>query len=173
MSISNLGSNQHTDENVIGSLDTPAHFTRLPGDEVVIGSYDPLANTTPASDDHMYADDTGVGTWDPLSNIDHVTIMDGCNCAACQGLRDAQGGTDDANPKNIDPTGANPEGNYIGELLPLGTNPDGSHFFTGNRNVDATLIGSKWGTLNLTYSFPTSGSNYNGSGYDTNGVSLY
>ncbi|RYD25129.1 MAG: hemolysin, partial [Lysobacteraceae bacterium] len=31
----------------------------------------------------------------------------------------------------------------------------------------------KWGTLNLTYSFPTSGSNYNGSGYDTNGVSLY
>jgi Ca2+-binding RTX toxin-like protein len=173
MSISNLGSNQHTDENVIGSLDTPAHSTRLPGDEVVIGSYDPLANTTPASDDHMYADDTGVGTWDPLSNIDHVTIMDGCNCAACQGLRDAQGGTDDANPKNIDPTGANPEGNYIGELLPLGTNPDGSHFFTGNRNVDATLIGSKWGTLNLTYSFPTSGSNYNGSGYDTNGVSLY
>ena len=58
-------------------------------------------------------------------------------------------------------------------MLPLGTNPDGSHFFTGNRNVDATLIGSKWGTTNLTYSFPTSGSNYNGSGYDSNGVSHY
>ena len=60
-----------------------------------------------------------------------------------------------------------------GQLLTLGTNPDGSHFFTGNRNIDATLIGSKWGTLNLTYSFPTSGSNYSGSGYDSNGVSLY
>ena len=60
-----------------------------------------------------------------------------------------------------------------GELLTLGTNPDGSHFFTGIRNVDAALIGSKWSTTNLTYSFPTSGSNYSGSGYDSNGVSLY
>lgn len=60
-----------------------------------------------------------------------------------------------------------------GELLTLGTNPDGSHFFTGIRNIDAALIGSKWSTTNLTYSFPTSGSNYSGSGYDTNGVSLY
>jgi Ca2+-binding RTX toxin-like protein len=67
--------------------------------------------------------------------------------------------------------GANSPSN--GELLTLGTNPDGSHYFTGNRNVDATLIGSKWSTTNLTYSFPTSGSNYSGSGYDTNGVSLY
>ena len=60
-----------------------------------------------------------------------------------------------------------------GQLLTLGTNPDGSHFFTGNRNIDATLIGSKWGMTNLTYSFPTSGSNYSGAGYDSNGVSLY
>ena len=58
-------------------------------------------------------------------------------------------------------------------MLTLGTNPDGSRSFTGNRNVDATLIGSKWGTQNLTFSFPTSGSNYNGIGYDSNGVSLY
>ncbi|MFL6857654.1 MAG: M10 family metallopeptidase C-terminal domain-containing protein, partial [Allosphingosinicella sp.] len=69
--------------------------------------------------------------------------------------------------------GANPQSGNIGVLLTLITNPDGSHSFTGNRNVDAVLIGSKWGTLNLTYSFPTSGSNYNGSGYDANGVSLY
>ena len=70
-------------------------------------------------------------------------------------------------------TEANPDTQNIGQLLTLGTNPDGSHFFTGNRNVDATLIGSRWGTTNLTYSFPTSGSNYNGGNYDPNGVSLY
>ncbi|THD34591.1 MAG: matrixin family metalloprotease [Sphingomonas sp.] len=72
-----------------------------------------------------------------------------------------------------DPTGANPSTGNIGVLLNLGTNPDGTHFFTGNRNIDATLIGSKWGTTDLTYSFPTSGSNYNGNNYDPNGVSLY
>ena len=71
------------------------------------------------------------------------------------------------------PTDANPENQNIGVVLPLGTNPDGSHFFTGIRNVDAALIGSKWGITNLTYSFPTSGSNYNGKTYDSNGVSLY
>ncbi|SFO11228.1 DUF4214 domain-containing protein [Sphingomonas sp. OK281] len=166
MNISKLG-NTNPDPNHVGGS-PEAYSNRLPGDEVVIGSYDPLAVTTPISDGEM-----GVGTWDPLADIGHETIMEGCNCAGCQGLREAQGGVDGSNPKNIDPTGANPEGNNIGELLPLGTNPDGSHFFTGNRNIDATLIGSKWGTLNLTYSFPTSGSNYNGSGYDTNGVSLY
>jgi Ca2+-binding RTX toxin-like protein len=70
-------------------------------------------------------------------------------------------------------TDANPEGNNLGVLLNLVTNPDGSRSFTGNRNIDAILIGSKWGTQNLTFSFPTSGSNYNGLGYDPNGVSLY
>jgi len=80
----------------------------------------------------------------------------------------SKGGAPEGNPND-----ANPVGNNIGELLTLGTNPDGSHFFSGNRNVDATLIGSKWSTTNLTYSFPTSGSNYSGSGYDSNGVSLY
>ncbi|MES3154314.1 DUF4214 domain-containing protein [Sphingomonas faeni] len=168
MTISNLGSVQPDNNGHVGALDSPVPSNRLPGDDIVIGSFDPSANLTPLPESDM-----GVGTWDPLAEIDHLTIMSGCGCAACQGMRDAQGGTDSANPKNVDPTGANPEGNYIGELLPLGTNPDGSHFFTGNRNVDAALIGSKWGTLNLTYSFPTSGSNYNGSGYDTNGVSLY
>ena len=68
---------------------------------------------------------------------------------------------------------ANPTSGNIGVLLTLITNPDGSHSFTGNRNIDAVLIGSKWGTTNLTFSFPSSGSNYNGSGYDANGVSLY
>ena len=64
-----------------------------------------------------------------------------------------KGGPGDANP-------ATP----IGEVLPIYTNPDGSRSITGDRNVDATLIGSKWGTTNITFSFPTSGSNYNGTG---------
>ncbi len=113
--------------------------------------------------------DMGPGTLDPLSEIPHETIVSGCGCAICQGLREAEGA--DKNTRGV--TDANPEGENIGTLLNLITNPDGSRSFTGNRNVDATLIGSKWGTQTLTYSFPTSGSNYNGSGYDTNGVSLY
>jgi Ca2+-binding RTX toxin-like protein len=68
---------------------------------------------------------------------------------------------------------ANPESGGIGLVLTLLTNPDGSHSFTGVRNIDAVLIGSKWGTLNLTFSFPAAGSNYNGRGYDSNGVSNY
>ena len=76
-------------------------------------------------------------------------------------------------PVKLNATGANPESGGIGVVLPLVTNPDGTRSFTGDRNVDAVLIGSKWGTLNLTYSFPTSGSNYNGTGLDSNGVNAY
>ncbi len=185
MSISNLGNIVPTDEGT-GSINPLTQFNRLNGDDVVIGSYDPLADTTPLLNNELAVGsgspltdinhtpgDMGPGSLDALAGIEHTVVVAGCGCALCQGLREAETGAKDTTPKDVDPTGANPEGNNIGELLPLGTNPDGSHFFTGNRNVDATLIGSKWGTLNLTYSFPTSGSNYNGSGYDTNGVSLY
>jgi Ca2+-binding RTX toxin-like protein len=107
---------------------------------------------------------------DSPSEITHVTVVEGCGCPVCQGFRDA--GTDGATPKG-GVNDANPDSGYLGVLLPLVTNPDGSRSFTGDRNVDATLIGSKWGTMNITYSFPTSGTNYNGAGYDSNGVSLY
>ncbi|KQN00021.1 hypothetical protein ASE78_17795 [Sphingomonas sp. Leaf25] len=109
----------------------------------------------------------GTGTVDLLTDIPHETVVAGCGCAICQGMRDGV----DKTQSGV--TDANPEGNNIGTLLTLVTNPDGSRSFTGNRNVDATLIGSKWGTQNLTYSFPLTGSNYNGNGYDSNGVSLY
>ncbi|MDB5680122.1 M10 family metallopeptidase C-terminal domain-containing protein [Sphingomonas bacterium] len=85
---------------------------------------------------------------------------------------DVRGGKAGGAPAG-DPTGANVAPGGPGTLLTLGTNPDGSHYFTGIRNVDAVLIGSKWGSTNLTYSFPTSGTNYNGSGYSSDGVSLY
>jgi Ca2+-binding RTX toxin-like protein len=110
------------------------------------------------------------GSWDSPAEITHLTVVEGCGCAACQGLREA--GTDGATSKG-GVSGANPESGGIGVLLPLVTNPDGSRSFTGDRNVDAALIGSKWGTSNLTFSFPTSGSNYNGTGLDSNGVSNY
>lgn len=114
-------------------------------------------------------DQTSV-SWDPLSEIIHDKVVEGCGCAACQA---ATKDDDDAASGGGGATDANPEGNNLGVLLPLVTNPDGSKSITGNRNVDAILIGSKWGTQNLTFSFPESGSNYNGSGYDTNGVSQY
>ena len=98
-------------------------------------------------------------TWDTLSELSQVNVTYG------------DSGVWGATSKGI--TGANPEGAPIGEVLPLITNPDGSRSITGNRNVDAALIGSKWGTLNLTVSFPTSGTNYNGSGLDSNGVNAY
>src|SRR5215203_3315523 len=91
-------------------------------------------------------------TWDPLSET-HQTVDLPWDAYS-----------DGSTPKFTD---ANPEGHPIGEVLPIIVNSDGSKSITGDRNVDATLIGSKWGTLNLTYSFPTSGSNYNGSGFDS------
>ena len=117
--------------------------------------------------DNAPAGDLPDGSWE---DITHLGLVEGCGCAACQGLRDA--GTDGATSKG-GINGANPESGNIGVLLPLVTNPDGSFSITGDRNVDAALIGSKWGTLNLTYSFPTSGSNYNGAGFDSQGVSFY
>ncbi|NIJ20310.1 Ca2+-binding RTX toxin-like protein [Sphingomonas naasensis] len=113
-------------------------------------------------------------SWDSLSEVVHNRYVEGCGCAGCQGSHKTGTHEDDTGASGGgSATGANPEGGSLGVLLPLVTNPDGSKSITGNRNVDAVLIGSKWGTQNLTYSFPTAGSNYNGIGYDTNGVSSY
>lgn len=101
----------------------------------------------------------------------------GCGCAICRAIRDTgevrKGGVDDditVSPGDLDPTGASYPPN--GELLNLQRDPAGFYFFTGNRNIDAVLIGSKWKTLDLTYSFPTDGSNYNQSGTES-GYNLY
>ena len=132
----------------------------------------------------MSISETGLGatngggvTWDPLAEVTHETVVQGCDCPICKGLREqALHGKvkDTAAPDTTDGiTDANPAGNPLGVLLNLVTNPDGTRSFTGNRNVDATLIGSKWGTLELTYSFPTLGSNYNGSTPLNAGVDNY
>jgi len=154
-----------------------------PSNDVVIGIQDPRADLPPltvdgadpavaSTGDPVLDGNRGSLTWDSLSGIDHTTVVAGCGCAACQGMlakdeltADQKGGGD--------PLSANPEGNNIGTLLNLVTNPDGSRSFSGNRNVDAILIGSKWGISELTYSFPTTGSNYNGSVALTDGVDKY
>lgn len=161
-----------------------------PTDDVMIGISDPQSGADPLTFDPLTLDmspdtppsvdftPTGVLTTDGIS-VDHTTVVAGCSCAFCMGARDTSSDDSTAALKaanlqsTFDPTAANPASGNIGTLLNLVTNPDGSRSFTGIRNVDATLIGSKWGTTNLTYSFPTSGSNYNGATFDTNGVSLY
>jgi Ca2+-binding RTX toxin-like protein len=137
-------------------ISTPAGDGGTPGFEVGIST--PLEevtlDSTPAGDDA-----TGL-TWDSLSDVPQLNFEHEDDDVTAQ-----KGGG-----ASFDPRAANPSGGNIGTLLTLGTNPDGSHFFTGNRNVDATLIGSKWGTTNLTFSFPTSGTNYADYTFDSNGV---
>jgi len=43
------------------------------------------------------------------------------------------------------------------ELLPQFANGDGTFSFSGDRNIDAVLIGSRWTSSLLTYTFPTDG----------------
>lgn len=45
---------------------------------------------------------------------------------------------------------------------------DGTYHFAGEDHIDGVLIGSKWTINTLTYSFPASGSFYEGSGYEGN-----
>ncbi|WP_187371289.1 M10 family metallopeptidase [Methylobacterium oryzihabitans] len=42
---------------------------------------------------------------------------------------------------------------------------DGRYEFSGDRNIDAALIGTRWTPSTLTYSFPTTAAAYAGSGY--------
>ena len=42
----------------------------------------------------------------------------------------------------------------------------GTWHFSGNQDIDAVLIGSKWAITNLTYSFPSDGTHYNTPYYD-------
>jgi len=159
-----------------------------PGFEVGIRAPDTVAAN--AGDDapaggHTFFGDAGGGaspilTWDAVSGSVSDTpdlVVQGCGCAACQALGDGtkSGGevVGQEVPGTGDPMGSNPESGPIGQLLTLGTNPDGSRFFSGSRNVDAVLIGAKWGNLNLTYSFPTSGTNYNDVDSYTVGVDTY
>lgn len=58
-------------------------------------------------------------------DITELAIVQGCSCSFCQGL--SNGGGKGTNGEN--PNGANPDNQFLGELLTMGTNPDGSRFF--------------------------------------------
>jgi hypothetical protein len=151
-------------------IGTPADEMVGPGIEIGITA--PTTNNVVRAADPAAVEDTSYGdarsvsteglTTDSLSEIAAVIIAEDHDDATHQ-----KGGG-----ASFDPTAANGAGGIVGTLLPLGTNPDGSHFFTGIRNVDAVLIGSKWGSTNLTFSFPTSGTNYNGANLDPNAVNM-
>jgi len=141
----------------VGDPDFEIGISAPTGDDVVPANNAPAGGDTPSGD--ASGSLTGVGTWESIPET--VIIREDDELI---GQKGDSGGS---------PNSSNPESGNIGTLLTLGTNPDGSHYFTGDRNIDAVLIGSKWGTLNLTYSFPTSGSNYNGLSFDSNGVSFY
>ena len=167
MSKSELGYTTPTDDVIIGIRDVPDSGL-VPADTVGV-----VAPELSGGGDFMPAGEMGVGRVDQLSDMAHSTVVMGCSCGLCQSMREASENAKDTDPKVFDPTAANPESGPIGVLLPLGTNPDGSRFFSGDRNIDATLIGSKWGATELTFSFPTAGSNYNGSTPFTDGVDKY
>jgi Ca2+-binding RTX toxin-like protein len=128
----------------------PATYDAAPAGDLSTG------NGTTSNDGSL----DGLGTWE---TVNPLSIADDNDEPTAQ-----KGGG-----ASVDPTAANGAGGNVGTVLPLGTNGDGTHFFTGDRNVDAVLIGSKWGSTNITFSFPTSGSNYNGAGLDSNGVNVY
>ena len=66
-------------------------------------------------------------------------------------------------------TGANTQGSDIEGLIDQTYNKKLDRYeFSGNQDIDATLIGSRYTITNLTFSFPTSGKFYADQGYPAN-----
>lgn len=65
--------------------------------------------------------------------------------------------SNDSTPDTIFDAG----GSGVSQLLTM-TNVGGHYFFSGYRNTDAILIGSRWTLMNQTFSFPTDGTFYVG-----------
>lgn len=80
------------------------------------------------------------------------------------GFRGGQGGGLDENFWGDDPMGQNVSGSGYTALLNMFSS-GGHYFYSGNRNVDAVLIGSRWtspNSSNFWFSFPTTASVYSG-----------
>ena len=99
-------------------------------------------------------------------NFNHVLSTD---------AKDTSGNPTGSDPVDygIDPNGASTTGfsTLISQYY------DGHYHFSGNPDIDAALIGSKWASFitNFSYSFPTSGSYYVGytTGENTTGFSAF
>lgn len=79
-----------------------------------------------------------------------------CGCAACAAARL------ETNAVAAADVTADPQRGWA--FVDRYEDADGVHY-TGDRNIDAVLIGTKWTGTNLTFSFPESGKDY-GPGYD-------
>lgn len=90
---------------------------------------------------------------DGISYLD-VTSVSVCHCSACAKLLNSNGTLAQAAMGSSDNVHASTRG---AELLTQTRNADGSWSFSGDRNVDAVLIGSRWTGSTLTYTFPTNG----------------
>ncbi len=77
-----------------------------------------------------------------------------CGCGACGGLTSAKGNF--GSPMSSVAAGIH-SGVRGAEMLPQVTNGDGTFSFSGDRNIDAVLIGSRWTSSTLTFAFAESG----------------
>ena len=80
-----------------------------------------------------------------------------CSCPMCSGGTST--GTDGAAQPAGGGVTAYPRPSGVSELLPQFG--DGPYYFSGDRNVDAVLFGSRWTVSELTFSFPTNVGQYN------------
>ncbi len=95
-------------------------------------------------------------------------VVQGCGCAMCAALsQDTAGSPHVMASATTTATG----GTRGATMIEQYQDADGMYLFTGDRNIDAVLIGSKWTSTELTFSFPTYGSSY-GAGYDLGQAAL-
>lgn len=97
-----------------------------------------------------------------LSLSDGSDMVPLCNCSACAGAS-ASGATTPHVMAQAMAEGAT--GTRGATMLTQYMDPAGFYSFSGDRNIDAVLIGSKWTGTALTFSFPDSGTVY-GNRYD-------
>ncbi len=131
--------------------------TSLAGSSPAFRTYGPVSGSWPEDgsligpldDMRIPSDVRGQGGDQPL--------WTGCQCGACS---------------------QNPSSSRAGEALGAGrtelidqtyNEATGRYEFTGDRDTDGVLIGSRWTPTALTYSFPTSGSFYKDQGYGKKG----
>lgn len=105
---------------------------------------------------------SGVTITDNLTTFGTAGTTDlvaGCACAFCA----AMSGSGSATPHvTSDPTIARSGA----EMLTQHYSDQGFYYYSGDRNIDAVLIGSRWTATTLTFSFPDNGDVY-GSSYDS------
>ncbi|MEH3123700.1 MAG: M10 family metallopeptidase C-terminal domain-containing protein [Sphingomonas phyllosphaerae] len=94
-----------------------------------------------------------------LGTAGDAAAVAGCGCAFCA----AMAGSGSATPHVTTDTTIARSG---AEMLTQHYSDKGFYYFSGDRNIDAVLIGSRWTATTLTFSFPSNGNVY-GTNYDS------